>query len=145
MPMAQVIRFPKKREDGSISQKQWSKGPDGKMQLIESSVFDDQSPVVSLTFSNEILKLVGRRQVVDISSYMEAGKYEYDIVDHLGNIKEASNIFRVFLNGLNISKDIYLKENRKMFCFPHSFPAEFFGMKDNVLIIDYVEKGIVEV
>lgn len=77
--------------------------------------------------------------IVDISDQLEVGKYTYNFVDSNGNAIESSNIFRVFLSGMNITSSVTISSDGLSFSFSETFSPDLFS-KNEVLVIDFEEK-----
>jgi hypothetical protein len=148
-----VYRFAKTQEDGSIKGERIIHNSDGSLTTISEIVFDADSSIFPSEFTDEINRLIDEgvidvpsdllttSHIVDISDELEEGRYTYNFVDKDGGEKEASDIYRIFLNGLNVSEDIDISEDRLSFTFIEEYEPEVFGYEDSRLVIDFVENS----
>ena len=100
-------------------------------------------------FSDKITELINdgtisfptaaNAHLVEISDQLEEGKFTYDVVDADGDPRTPGDIFRVFLNGICVSKDCSVSGST--FTFNSGYSAEDFGYPDQILIIDYIEEN----
>jgi len=143
-----AVKFPKVQPDGSIEREIFFKNTEGKLERMTETVFSAETPVFSEAFSDKIEELindgiiniptVANAHLVEISDQLEEGKFTYNIVDDSGGSKTPGDIFRVFFNGLCVSKDCSVSGST--FTFNSGYSAEDFGYPDQILIIDYIEE-----
>jgi hypothetical protein len=144
-----AVKFPKVQPDGSIERETFFKNAEGKLERMTETIFSAETPVFSETFSDKITELINdgtisfptaaNAHLVEISDQLEEGKFTYDVVDADGDPRTPGDIFRVFLNGICVSKDCSVSGST--FTFNSGYSAEDFGYPDQILIIDYIEEN----
>jgi hypothetical protein len=94
----------------------------------------------------EIIELGKKRKtdgkenhIVNISDQLQPGKYTYKILSAEGFPIASSNIFRVFLSGVNVTSGVTISEDGFEFSFSETFSPDLFNQNE-VLIIDFEEK-----
>ena len=152
MATGAVYRFAKRKEDDTIEGERFVVDKDGSLTRIKETIFTTTSPVIPDGFTDEINALIQSGEivipeqasvsmhVVDITDQLQAGRYTYDIVHANGESISCGPIFRVFFNGLNVSEDIDISEDRKSFTFFDVYDGQMFGYSESRLVIDFVEE-----
>lgn len=151
MATGTVYRFAKKKENNTIEGEKLVVDTDGSLTRVNEIIFTSESPAIPQGFTDEINALIQSgdivipqqdslsMHVVDITDQLQAGKYTYNIVDANGSPLSCGAIFRVFFNGLNVSEDIDISEDRKSFTFFEAYSEEVFGYSESRLVIDFIE------
>lgn len=151
MATGPIHRFAKRKEDGSIEQKRIVIELDGSRVTVDETVFASDGPVINESFTEEINRLIESGQiiipstgasthhVVDITEQLESGRYTYNIISNEDTPLMTSDIFRVFLDGVNVSQDVTISEDRFSFSFIDLYPETFFGTNNTRLVIDFIE------
>ena len=153
MATGPIHRFAKRKGDGSIEQKRVVIEADGSRAVIDEVVFTSDSPIINANFTDEINNLIQSGQIIipssdslshhiaDITDQLESGKYTYNIVSREGAPLRTGDIFRVFLDGVNVSQDVVLSDDRTTFTFIDLYPANVFGAQNTRLVIDFIEQS----
>lgn len=151
MATGAVYRFAKRKNDNTIEGERLIIDSDGSLTKVNETVFTSESPVIPQNFTDEINALIQSgdivipeqdslsMHIVDITDQLQAGKYTYNIVDANGGPLSCGAVFRVFFNGLNVSEDIDISEDRKSFTFIEAYSEEIFGYSESRLVIDFIE------
>ena len=152
MAIGSIYRFPKRLDDGTIKVKRKIKGNDGGLEDIDEIIFSANEPTLGSGFTAEINSLIESGEIkipgadivnsyiVDISSQLEAGKYTYNFEDDNGEPAECDKIYRIFFNGLNVSEDVDISEDRLSFTFIDLYGDAVFGLPESRLVIDFIAK-----
>tara|TARA_A200000159_G_scaffold162112_1_gene185330 strand:- start:1905 stop:2372 length:468 start_codon:yes stop_codon:yes gene_type:complete len=151
MATGPIYRFAKRNEDGTIEQKRLVVEPDGSRTVVSESIFTSENPILNQSFTDEINRLiqageivipsqeVSSHHVVDITDQLESEKYTYNIVSKGGIPLRGSDILRVFLDGVNVSQDVAISDDRFSFTFIDLYPGNLFGTANTRLVIDFIE------
>ena len=154
MATGNIYRFPKRQADGSIRADISIKDENGNIQRVSELILESETPSISFELTEEINRLIengdiiipqtsasiGNMHIVDISSQLEAGKYAYNFVDKNNNPVKTSDIYRIFFNGVNVSSDIDISEDKLSFTFIDAYEAVDFGLPESRLVIDFIEE-----
>jgi|TARA_Y100000287_G_C14221721_1_gene356717 hypothetical protein len=152
MAIGSIYRFPKKTEDGTIKVKRKIKTDDGGLEDIDEIIFSADSPTLGSNFTDEINSLIESGEIkipgadivnsyiIDISHQLQEGKYTYNFVNDNSDPVECDKIYRIFFNGLNVSEDVTLSEDRMSFTFIDLYGDAIFGMPESRLVIDFIAK-----
>lgn len=151
MATSSVYRFPKTKEDGSIEEERIIIDKDGSLKKVSEIIFTADSPTISESFTDEINSLILSGQIiiptqeqagahiVDITDQLEEGKYTYSFVSKSGQSVKCGDIFRIFYNGLNVSEDVDVSEDRLSFTFSDLYSSKEFGLPNTRLVIDFIQ------
>ena len=151
MASGPAFKITKRKTDGTLEKEILVKNLDGSISRVTQTVFEAGGPAVPATFSEEITRLIdigeielpaagiSNSYIVEITDQLTAGKYTYNIVDSSGASKKASSVFRVFLDGMNVTPDVTLAANGLTFTFMAEYPTESFGYPESKLVIDFIE------
>jgi len=150
MATGPATRFPTRNSDGTISVERTIRDENGNFTKITQTIFDAESPTIPVDFAEEIVALIENGDIefptsindhiVNISDQLELGKFTYLIVDSNGASKNSSDTFRVFLNGLNVTLDVEVSEDRDSFTFSNEYSSDDFD-PTQCLIIDFKEEA----
>ena len=148
MASGQAFKLPKAKPDGTIERETLFVNAEGQVDRMTEIIFSAEEPALSESFGDEILALVesgeisvslSDQHIVNISDQLEAGKYTYIFVDKDGNSKKASAVYRIFLNGINVTDDVDIAEDYLSFTFIDDYNSDDFGYPHTKLIIDFTE------
>ena len=150
MASGPATRIARRLGDGTIKKEGLVKNADGSISKIDQIIIDSSDPVVPQDFAQEIINLINNgdvtfpsgpnQYIVNISDQLEVGKYNYSFVDNDGNQKISSDIYRIFYNGINVTRDVNLSNDKKTFTFSNLYDPNQFD-DTSVLIIDFTEGG----
>ena len=152
MAQGRIHRFARRKDDGSIQGSKAVIEEDGSISTVDEIIFTSESPVITPNFTDEINNLIQSGQInipqaessthhiVDISDQLESGKYIYLFKNKAGDQIKASDIYRIFLDGVNVSEDTELSEDRYSFVFSELYPEDHFGLSNTRLVVDFMEE-----
>lgn len=129
MAIGNVFRIPKVDSNGKITVSRTVINENGDMVNITEEIFPSESTAIDGKTAH----------IVNISDQLQEGKYTYQVVTNAGGSVPSSNIFRVFLSGVNITSEVNLADDGKSFSFSTDCDPKLFNSTE-ILIIDFVEK-----
>lgn len=152
MATGSIHRFPRRKQDGSIEAERSIKDENGNIQKVSEVIFTADSPTIPVDFTDEINRLIQNgdinipvasslnMHIVDITDQLEDDKYTYNFVNKNNQSIATGDIYRIFLNGVNVSEDLTISEDRKSFTFIDLYDGKTFGFPETRLVIDFIEK-----
>ena len=150
MANGRAYRFPKRNEDDSIEVQRLIKDKDGALKKVSELIFTADTPSIPINFTEEINNLISSGQIVipsdntnkhivDISDQLESDKYTYHFISKSGTPVKCGDIYRIFFNGINVSKDVDLSADNMSFTFMDEYEGYVFGLPNTRIVIDFEE------